>query len=230
MMKQDAYALWLDGGSLLLVADAVPAEQRQAVLDSLLYAQLVADKQQGSRFTRFKEWYGEYRQMLPRFGWTLTQFFHDNRPARDCTLLVPAQPLQLWLATRQANADTLLAKGLERLQQNAEASASLRSFACAAGESGTQVTLEVGLVLPGPMIHVCSVSVGSSLALAHIEFDKPLGEMLSGDLQVRGFSAFLDMARFATHAVNLRALIEKKQQSRSYQSTFGTMLEGAQHD
>lgn len=231
-MKKDAYSLWLVGGSLLLVAASVPSAQRQAVLDCVLYGQLLADKKSGPRFEQYQQWYEEYRQALSLRGWIVKQRFYDTKPAADCSLLIPAQPLQLWLADRQADADDYIASALATLQKNADASRAFNEFVRLRTNNQTQLVLEIGLVLPGPVLHVSSISVAlDSVAAAEpIPLDQPLRAASTAQVMVKGTSAFLDQKSFAAHAVDLRKLIEKKQRERAYLVELGPVAQGVEHE
>ncbi|MHC6227622.1 hypothetical protein ACYU03_23135 [Pseudomonas sp. X10] len=229
-MNNHGYTLWLDGGIALLMADTVSADQRQAVLDTLLYAQLLADKRSASRFGNYQSWYREYRMALSARGWIMTQIYHDTQSAGDCSVLVPAQPLQLWLATRQADADDNVARALHALGHDLVASKALRDFTLREDERGTYLTLEVGLVLPGPVVHLCSISAYTTVAADQAAFDKPLdGKSLLGDIRLKGLSATLDMELFTPHRTELRRLVERKQQERCYLVDLGALPQGVVH-
>ena len=93
-MDVDGYTLWINGGSLLFVAPQVEGAERQAVLDSHLYAQLLANKRAGSRFTEHKAWYRAYRTALTDRGWLLTQQHQTVETVSALAPIAPVQPLQ----------------------------------------------------------------------------------------------------------------------------------------
>lgn len=223
------YSVWMVGGTLLLVADKVPLAQRQAVFDSLLYAQLVANKSAGSRFTGYRQWYGDYRHTLAARGWIMTQYYNESRPTKDYSCLGPLQPLQLWLETRYGGASNIVAQGVDRLLRDPAKQDSFRQFTVEGDTQGSGVTLEVGLVHPGPVINLCSIALHTSTAADQIAMDRPLaGEALIGDVFINGVSAVLDDEVFEPQRADLRGLIARKQKSQCFIQDVGAQP-GGQH-
>lgn len=228
-MKTDDYSVWVAGGTLLLIAPNVPASQRQAVLDSLLYTQLVANKAEGSRFTCYPQWYGRYRRALSERGWILTQLFQDSQTAKDTAMLAPIQPLSLWLATRCEGATSIIDQSLDILVKTPTGADSFRRFTCEGDVRGARVALEIGLVRPGPVIDLCSVAFQTSQPLEQVTIEHPLSaDTLLGELFVKGLSAHLDGELFEPHRVELRKLIERKQQEHCYLLELGK-TQGCDH-
>ena len=95
-MDVDGYTLWVNGGSLLFAAPQVERSELQAVLDSHLYAQLLANKRAGSRFTEHKAWYSAYRTALTDRGWLLTQQYQT---VETVSALAPITPVQTAFGT-----------------------------------------------------------------------------------------------------------------------------------
>lgn len=229
-MGTDDYWLWMSGGTLLLVAAQVPLDQRQAVLDSLLYAQLVANKAQGSRFAQYSPWYGRYRRGLSERGWIMTQLFRERRCTDAASVLAPVQPLGLWLQTRHEAAASLIERGLNTLAGNEGALQNLRRYTFEGDESGTRITLEIGLVHPGPVITLCSVGLQTDEPLAQVAIERPLpARSIQGEVAVNGLSAQLDSELFEPRRAELRALIERKQQEQCYLLDLGA-VPGAEHE
>ncbi|MGE8417296.1 hypothetical protein [Pseudomonas sp.] len=229
-METDDYSLWTAGGTLLLIAPQVPPAQRQAVLDSLLYAQLLANKVVGSRFTLYPSWYARYRQVLSERGWITTQSFYDTQSANGCSLIAPIQPVRLWLDSQFPMADNLIEYGLATLKKTQNNLDNFRHFTFEGHESGTRVALEVGLVHPGPVINLCSIALQTSEQVAHVSIEGPLlAKALQSDVVVKGLSAQLDNQQFEPQRGQLRALIERKQQEQCYLSNLGR-VQGGNHE
>lgn len=218
----DDYSVWMDGGTLLLVAAEVPLVQRQAVLDSLLYAQLVANKSAGSRFTHYPQWHKCYRQTLSSRGWVITQLYTENKPSSDYSCLAPIQPLQLWLETRYSDANSIVEQGIKRLAGSQTSLECFRQFTIAGDKKGTCATLEVGLVHPGPVISLCSIALKTSAPMAQVGIDQPLaGDVLLGEVQVKALSAVLDHDQFEPQRAQLRKLIASKEQAQRFIQEVG---------
>jgi len=214
-METDDYSVWTAGGTLLLIAAGVTPAQRQAVLDSLLYCQLRANKVVGSRFLDYPPWYGRYRKELSERGWIITQFFHDTQSAGACSLLAPIQPLRLWLDSQFPSADNVIEQGLVRLNRAQNSLDGFRGFTFEGSQCGTRLALEIGLVHPGPVINLCSIALHTSEAAERVNIEGPLlARALQGEVVVKGLSAQLDVERFELQRAQLRTLIEHKQQER----------------
>ncbi|QBF24973.1 hypothetical protein EXN22_04420 [Pseudomonas tructae] len=226
----DDYSVWTAGGTLLLFAPAVPPLQRQAVLDSLLYSQLRANKVVGSRFLLYPSWYGQYRKELSACGWLITQFFHDAESASARSVLAPSQPLRLWLDSQYAGADSIIERGLATLQGVPSSLDAFRRFTFQGHACGTRVALEIGLVQPGPQVHLCSIALQTSAALEQVGIERPLlAGALQGEILVKGLSAQLDEQQFEPRRAQLRVLIERKQQEQLYLSNPGD-VQGGDHE
>ncbi|MCP3750348.1 hypothetical protein [Pseudomonas sp. SBB6] len=208
----DDYSVWTAGGTLLLVAPEVLPAQRQAIIDSLVYSQLRANKVVGSRFMNYSLWYGRYRKELSERGWMITQFFHDTRSASADSLLAPIQPVRLWLDSQYETADGIIETALSTLkgtQSNLEA---FRRFTFEGTKYGTRIALEIGLVHPGPVINLCSIALHTCEPIEQVSIEGPLlARALQGDVVVKGLLAQLDDQQFEPHRAQLRVLIERKQ-------------------
>jgi len=60
-MDRTVEQLMLIGGTALLYPAGTGLIHRQAAFDSILYAQLLANKNAGSRFENYEGWYAAYR-------------------------------------------------------------------------------------------------------------------------------------------------------------------------
>lgn len=227
-MKQQGYLLWLANGTLLLVADDVPAAEQQAALDTLVYAQLLADKAQGSRFTHFSHWHGAYVQAISNSGWVITQRSNEHTRGEYDAPLTPAQPLRSWLEQRNPSAGPALASAMATIATGS--AERLRSRTQLAHAQGSYGVFEVGLLQPGQTIDLCSVFVDSSMPVEQVG----LGRVIAGDtvreVCVKGFRAALDALAFERNRAELRALVERKQKAFSYLIPLGALSVGEEHE
>lgn len=230
-MNTDNYSLWMAGGTLLLIAPQVSLSERQAVFDSLLYAQLVANKAVGSRFTDYTQWYSRYRSELSERDWILTQLFQNTQtPSGRASMLAPVQPLTLWLEGRHAGASRIVEQGLDMLGREQDGLDIFRSFTFDGDASGTRVALEIGLVHQGPTIDMCSIALQTSSQLEQVTIEQPLyANTIQGEVLIKGQSAQLDCALFAPRREELRRLIERKQKERCYLLELGKK-QGGNHE
>ncbi|MEE1869437.1 hypothetical protein [Pseudomonas auratipiscis] len=230
-MRTDNYSVWMAAGTLLLIAPEVSLSERQAVLDSLLYAQLVANKAVGSRFADYPQWYSRYRHGLSARDWILTQLFQDTHtPSGRASMVAPIQPLALWLEGRHAGASSVVEQGLQALGSTQGGLDIFRPFAFEGDASGTRIALEIGLVHKGPIIDMCSIALQTSLLLEQVTIEQPLyANTIQGDVLIKGQSAQLDCALFEPRREELRRLIERKQQERCYLLELGKK-QGGNHE
>ena len=226
-MKQQGYLLWLANGTVLLVAEDVPAAQQQAALDTLIYAQLVADKAHGSRFTHFSHWHGAYVQAISNSGWIITQRSNEQTSGDYDTSLTPAQVLRSWLEHRHPSAGPAFASAMATIATGSVER--LRSRTQLAHAQGSYGVFEVAVLQPGQIIDLCSVFVDSSATVEQVG----LGRMIAGDTLrescVKGFRATLDEVAFERHRAELHALVERKQEQFSYLIPLGTLNGGGEH-
>ncbi|KJK17912.1 hypothetical protein UB48_11350 [Pseudomonas sp. 2(2015)] len=212
-METDDYSVCTAGGTLLLIAPQVAPAQRQAVLDSLLYSQLRANKLAGSRFEHYQAWFGSYRKELSARGWIITQFYHDTQSASAGSLLAPIQPLRLWLDSQYETADGIIEAALGTLKGTQSSLDEFRGFTFEGRECGTRIALEIGLVHPGPVISLCSIALHASEPVEQVSIEGPLlAKGFQGEVLVKGLVAHLDGQQYEPQRVQLRALIERKQQ------------------
>ena len=86
----------LVGGSPCFFASSVSAENRQAVMDSMLFAQLAANKQvpQGQDNNTI-EWYNAFRNILVYLGWTSKSFEFSEVEAHGPTFSINSAFLKM---------------------------------------------------------------------------------------------------------------------------------------
>lgn len=227
-MKQQDYSLWLVNGTVLLVANDLSAEQRQAALDTLIYAQLLANKEQGSRFADFSKWHGAYVQTISNSGWIITQRSNEHATGKSDGPLSLTQPLQEWLQARTPSAVPALNFALARLVHGS--AERLRSLTHQMHAQGSYALLEVGVVQAGPVIDLCSVFIDCSVPVDQVG----LGRMMAGDTLrehwMKGLCATLDPASFEKHRAELHELVARKQAEFSYLVPLGDLNSGGAHE
>lgn len=227
-MKQQDYSLWLANDAVLLVADDMATEQRQAVFDTLIYAQLLANKEQGSRFTNFSRWHGAYVQAISNSGWIITQRSSDCTTGKGDTPVSPTQRLQAWLEQRTPAAVPALDRALAAVTHGSAERMRLR--AQQAHSQGSYVAFEVGVVHEGPVIDLCCVFVDCSVPVEQVG----LGRAIAGDtlreLWVKGCCATLAPASFEMHRAKLREVVARKQEEFSYLVRLGELNAGGANE
>jgi len=116
--SQGAEALAV-GSQLTEFTAAVPAELRGAVSDSVLLAQLAANKASAGSTDVF-QWYGKYTEVLQNLGWTLrdtemvTQAVSDENAAMH-KAIIPVITAMLGPGTAAASIVLSVLKGLEAM-------------------------------------------------------------------------------------------------------------------
>lgn len=204
-------------GSVLLSDRTLASTQYQDVTDSLLYAQLLADKSAASRFDDYSRWYKAYREALSGLGWMVLRQLAEAKPAADISCLASAQPLLAWLGQREPEVDDLLAIALGALRDDAAAKRHVCAFTQRADNTGTQVAIELAIVRPGPEIHLCSIAFRTSRRSPQWLMETLVqGHELEGEVQVRGLTLLLNESFHLRQRANLRTLMLKKNSERQY--------------
>ncbi|MDF0733770.1 hypothetical protein P0Y43_24125 [Pseudomonas entomophila] len=205
-MSEQAYSLWLVGGTALLV-EQPPSPLQRYVLESVLYAQLRADKQSGPRFTHYDRWYNDYRAALEARGWVVTRSHSDYRPRTDDRPLAIAPYLCERLQTRHPRLAAPLQAAVSRLLQ-ADAQAQLRPSSVA----GTQVVYELGVILPGPSLELYSLAFDGGSASVPIDLGATVAASATRDgIDLRESQATMTELLSEANRQDLHALIERKQ-------------------
>jgi len=195
-MSKQAYSLWLVGGTALLVADTALQDQQYA-LDSVLFAQLRSDKLNGSRFADYARWYSGYRTALEQRGWTFTRSRSDYQRLQEDAPPTPAHLLTRNLQARHPNLSGYLQAAITKLFQE-EVQQHLRVFTLAEPDNASGVVCELGILLQGASMDLCSLALGS--------------DMCDGiDLR----ESVVTLGEYVTPSIrnDLHALIERKQQA-----------------
>jgi hypothetical protein len=197
-MSKEAYSLWLVGGTALLVEDTTQPALQYA-FDSVLFAQLRADKLNGSRFARYGLWYSDYRKALEARGWIITLSHSDHLRMRDGGMRAPLDRVTDYLQARHPKLTGHLKAATNFLSQD-EVQQYARPFTQATQDNTTHVVQELGVLLPGAVLDLCGLA-----------FKTPLP---SGDgIDLRASGAML--GDFVTEAIrkDLHDLLERKQRA-----------------
>lgn len=228
-MEKPTYDLWLVGAAGLLIDHDIPASQRQAVLDCMLYAQLLADKRHGSRFNDFAAWHATFHEALQGRGWITTVQNQACNLHLHETLLAPLQMAQAWLETRLAQAPQLLEIANQALARKAEVE-HFTALTQVEHAHSTQAVYQFGLVLPGPVIELSSLAFAASLPAEELDPATLVsGAQLQGDMRIRNLSALLDGDLFELQRQALRDLIAGKQRQHDYIRNLGPLTLGDNH-
>ncbi|WP_085676815.1 MULTISPECIES: hypothetical protein [unclassified Pseudomonas] len=210
-MTKETYSLWLVGGTALLVADtALPGQQY--VLDSLLFAQLRADKLNGSRFSHYARWYSGYRSVMEARGWVFTRSGSDYQRLAEGAQLTPTLLLKEKLQARHPRLCGYLQAAIAKLSQD-QVQQHLRPFTVAENEKACALVLELGVLLPDASMTLCGLAVDSEQAD---------GVDLRESVVVLGDSVTQDVRQ------HLHALLEKKDKARHIRN-LGPLIAEADH-
>lgn len=199
----DRYSVFIDAGAVVILPRDMAVQDKSDVLDSVLFAQLVANKKYPA-YVQAPKWYDEYREVLKN-GWLQKAATWKNFALDEQTRIDAAH----WLGHRleesvdpvAADEFTQLLSRVAQLPANLPAIEQLREQACKGREPAQspapdqvvgRVCLQVILARPGPLLS--SVYLGYETAQP-ITFN-PLAQCLSaanvvGNLQSRCFQANL---------------------------------------
>nr|WP_225779387.1 hypothetical protein [Pseudomonas sp. Marseille-Q3773] len=208
-MSKEDYSLWLVGGTALLVAEAAQG-LRQYVLDSILFAQLRADKVSGSRFTHYGRWYSEYRTALEERGWVILRSSSDHQRMQPGHLLVPAERLTDDLLARYPRLSGHLRAAITLLSQG-EPQQHLQPFTLAEHDQTTHCVYELGVVLPDGSLDVCGLAFKSSLPVSQVHPCTRLEPSATEGIDLRISAATLSEHLSGAHFQELHDLLERTQ-------------------
>lgn len=158
-MDVDGYTMWVVGGSLLIVAPQITDDQRQRALASLAAAQHAADDSMGSRFEGQRCWARAYRKALGEHGWGVVHSCQSVESAERRGVLAPLQPLLLWLSAVHPHQADVLERCVAALNPRQDGLRQLSRRALQASQDGARLVVELGLLLPGPALSLCSIAL-----------------------------------------------------------------------
>ncbi|WP_256666003.1 hypothetical protein [Pseudomonas sp. SK] len=212
-MDKAVEQLMLIGGTALLYPAGTGEIQRQAAFDSILYAQLVANRNVGSRFDDYQGWYHAYREVYGQLGWIKLASTHDfkqlGQPSRNTRI----QPLEAWLRMCSIQHEAVLAAFKSGLGMSSGGFRHLLKFAT----QGADLVIELGLLKPGPALDLCSITLQFDRPIADIPLDSLLREQaLKGQAEFNGVSLVLDNGRFQGQREALQTLMKSKDAQGEY--------------
>ncbi|WP_060510548.1 hypothetical protein [Pseudomonas sp. NBRC 111124] len=223
--------LILIGATALLYSPGALEEQRQAAFDSILYAQLVANKNVGSRFAEYERWYAAYLDAYSKLGWIKLAGTHDVKQLGQPLAHAQTQPLEGWLRMRSICQEGVLAAIRAGLGHSAEGLSHLLKFGIQAQSQHSTLVLELGLLKPGPTLDLCSVTMQLDKPISAISPDVLLDEaVLGGEAEFTAVSLALNNAFFQNRRDELQALMHTKNAEGHYRFDPHALPAGAQHE
>lgn len=230
-MDRAVEQLMLIGGTALLYAPGAVEEQRQAAFDSILYAQLVANRNAGPRFDDYDGWYTAYRDAYRQLGWIRLTSTHDLKQLGQPVRSAQIQPLEAWLKMRSIRHDAVLAAVKAGLGRSAEGFRRLQTFSVHDQAQRSKVVIELGILKPGPVLDLCSISLQSDKPLSEISLETLLHEqVLQGEAEFNAVSLALDSRRFQHQRDELQALMKTKDAEGDYRFDPYAPSIGASHE
>ncbi|WP_230385037.1 MULTISPECIES: hypothetical protein [Pseudomonas] len=226
-MDRTAEQLMLIGGTALLYRVDTGQIQLQAAFDSILYAQLVANRNAGSRFEHYEAWYDAYREAYRQLGWIKLASTHDLKQLGQPVRSAQIQPLEAWLKMRSIRHEAVLAAVKSGLGRSIEGFRHQLKFST----QGAQLVIELGLLKPGPALDLCSITLHFDKPIASISQEMLLGEhLLKGEAEFNGISLVLDNGRFQHQRDELQALMKTKDAQGEYRFDPYAPSTGADHE
>lgn len=216
-MQIQNHALVLVAGTVLLIDPQISPSQRQAAIDSTLYAQLVANKRAGNRFTEPATWDRTYRAVYSELGWLVTSQAHDEQSVPGVAGLAISPALQAWFGQAGIDGAQVLRSVFESLREHPDGLRQLQGFIRSDTADGHLAKLEIGLMDADMRLHLCSLSWQSTAAVEAAE-QPSLSEIatLPAEVQLRCLSLLCDAQSFETKRSQLRMLMDKKQHENAY--------------
>ena len=230
-MDRAVEQLMLIGGTALLYAPGAVEEQRQAAFDSILYAQLVANRNAGPRFDDYDGWYTAYRDAYRQLGWIRLTSTHDLKQLGQPVRSAQIQPLEAWLKMRSIRHEAVLAAVKAGLDRSAEGFRRLQTFSVHEQAQRSKVVIELGILKPGPVLDLCSISLQIDKPLSQISLETLLHEqVLQGEAEFNAVSLALDNGRFQRQRDELQALMKTKDAQGDYRFDPYAPSTGASHE
>lgn len=230
-MNSAVEQLMLIGGTALLYSTGAVEAQRQAAFDSILYAQLLANKNAGPRFDDYERWYAAYRDAYRQLGWIKLASTHDLKQLGQPVRSAPVQPLEAWLRMRSIGHEAVLAAVKTGLSRSADGFGHLLKFGTQDQAKGSKLVIELGLLKPGPVLDLCSVSMQLDRLISSIPLDTWLREqVLKGEAEFNGVSLALDNGRFQRQRDELQTLMKTKDAQGDYRFDPHAPVTGAHHE
>ncbi|WP_458131043.1 hypothetical protein [Pseudomonas sp. R3-41] len=193
----DRYSVFINAGAVVMLSRSMAEQEKNDVLESLLFAQLVAHKKYPG-YAMVSKWYEAYREVLKNAWLQKTVAWGNFLPDEECHLTT-AQ----WLGRRleefadQTAADEVicLLDRIAKLPGTLPAMKQLREHVVlpqANDESAARICLQVILAQPGTLLSSVYLNYETSQA----DISNPFGQCLSvanavGNVQSKCFQACL---------------------------------------
>lgn len=230
-MDRTVEQLMLIGGTALLYPAGTGLIQRQAAFDSILYAQLLANKNAGSRFENYEGWYAAYRDAYRQLGWIKLASTHDLKQLGQPVRSAQVQPLEAWLKIRSIRHEAVLGAVKAGLNRSAAGFHHLLKFSAQDQAQRSRLVVELGLLKPGPALDLCSITLQTDKPISGISLDLLLREqLLQGEAEFNGLSLVLDNGRFQHQREELQALMKTKDAQGEYRFDPYALSTGADHE
>lgn len=186
-MDVDGYTMWVVGCSLLVVAPQVTDGQRRQVLASLSNAQRCAADAVDSPLQGQRCRDRAYRRALVEQGWSVVHSCQSVDRAERRGVLAPLQPLLLWLSALHPPQAEILERCVSALSPAQQGLRQLSQHALHPSNDGTRLVVELGLVLPGGGLSLCSITLETSRCPDPGWLLVPFpGPLLRGDIHFQG--------------------------------------------
>lgn len=230
-MDRTVEQLMLIGGTALLYPTGVGEIQRQAAFDSILYSQLLANRNAGPRFANDQGWYDAYREAYRQLGWIKLASTHDLKQLGQPPRSAQIQPLEAWLKMRGIRHEAVLAAVKAGLGRSIEGFRHLLKFSMQDQAQGSKLVVELGLLKPGPTLDLCNINLHFDKPIASISQDMLLREqLLKGEAEFNGVSLLLDNGRFQRQRDELQTLMQAKDAQGDYRFDPYAPVKGAHHE
>ncbi|MFF7062831.1 hypothetical protein [Pseudomonas sp. NPDC008258] len=230
-MDRAVEQLMLIGGTAVLYSPGVVVEQRQAAFDSILYAQLVANKNAGSRFDDDERWYAAYRDAYRQLGWIKLASTHDLKVLGQPVRSAQIQPLEAWLKMRSIRAEAVLASIKAGLGRSEAGFPHLLKFGSLDQAQGSKLVIELGILKPGPVLDLCCITLQTGTPVSGVSLNTLMREQVPGEeAEFSAVSLALDNGRFQRQREELQALMNAKDAQGDYRFDPYASQAGANHD
>lgn len=217
---KDRYSVFINAGAVILLPTDMREQERRDVLNSVLFAQLVANKKYPA-LSQPGEWYGAYREVLQN-GWLQKAVTWDrftlNAPAKCNMVAWVGKQLEAHVDRAVVAEVTRLLNCIAQLSCTLPAIDLLREHVQGPRqpEPAYRVRLQVILAQPGPVLNSVCVEFETGQVISN-----PLGSLFSadqvlGNIQLRCFQANLSDALYAP----LREAIVKKLGDKAAENIF----------
>ncbi|WP_027921906.1 hypothetical protein [Pseudomonas sp. URMO17WK12:I12] len=197
------YAVYIDGGSVLLLSHELSARECTDVLDSTLFMQLAAAAEQPG-LDGYEQWWGGYRSQLNKFGWSRIQDFEGS--FRSDPDLLPqtvsqavASKVRRFLSAEYVDAVGRAFIEVSRLSPHHLARTLLRYYSIAEDPVSklTTVRLQFGIVVAGARLIYLTVSFITREAFSSSIIEQNfLTDDIVGEIEFKGCVAVLDSAAY----------------------------------